>query len=100
MVATWGIVALSALLPLSVSGIGTREAVLVVVFEATGYSADAAVALGLLVLAVVIVGSSPGALEWLRRLFVGAEESPAGKAISAAPSMPATITHPPADQAA
>lgn len=99
MVATWGIIALSVLLPLSFGGIGTREAVLVVAFEATGHSADAAVALGFLVLAVVLVGSSPGAFEWLRRLFVGAEELPAGKTIRAVPSVPATIVHTRADQA-
>lgn len=83
LVATWGIVALSGLLPLSVSGIGTREAILVVAFDAVGHSPDVAVALGLLVMAVVFIGSLPGALEWLRRLFV------AGRGVSPAAARPA-----------
>jgi uncharacterized membrane protein YbhN (UPF0104 family) len=67
MVAAWGMVALSMLLPISVNGIGTREAVLVAAFHAADKSTDAAVALGLLVLAIGVVGSAPGAIEWLRR---------------------------------
>ncbi len=71
IVAVWGIVALSLLLPISVNGIGTREAILVLAFDAADKSTDAAVALGLLVLAVVAVGSTPGAIEWLRRAVTG-----------------------------
>lgn len=71
IVAVWGIIALSMLLPISVNGIGTREAILVVAFDAADKSTDAAVALGLLVLAVVAVGSTPGAIEWLRRAVTG-----------------------------
>ena len=71
MVAVWGIIALSLLLPLSVNGVGTREAVLVTAFNAVDESTDAAVAIGLLTLAVVAVGSSPGLIEWLRRFVTG-----------------------------
>ncbi len=71
MVAVWGIIALSLLLPLSVNGVGTREAVLVTAFNAVDESTDAAVAIGLLTLAVVAVGSSPGLIEWLRRFATG-----------------------------
>jgi len=67
MVAAWGIVALSMLLPISVNGIGTREAVLVAAFHAADKSTDAAVALGLLVLVIGALGSAPGAIEWVRR---------------------------------
>lgn len=76
MVAVWGIIALSLLLPLSVNGVGTREAVLVTAFSAVDESRDAAVAIGLLTLAVVAVGSSPGLIEWLRRFLVGSGRSP------------------------
>ena len=69
--AIWGIIALTALLPISISGIGTREAVLVAAFSAAGESTDAAIALGLLLLAVAALGYSPGAIEWLRRLSAG-----------------------------
>ena len=71
MVAVWGIIALSLLLPLSVNGVGTREAVLVTAFNAVDESTDAAVAIGLLTLAVVAIGSSPGLIEWLRRFVTG-----------------------------
>jgi uncharacterized membrane protein YbhN (UPF0104 family) len=71
IVAVWGIIALSFLLPISVNGIGTREAILVVAFDAADRSTDAAVALGLLVLVVVAIGSAPGAIEWLRRAATG-----------------------------
>ena len=53
MVAVWGIIALSLLLPLSVNGVGTREAVLVTAFSAVDRSTDAAVAIGLLTLVIV-----------------------------------------------
>lgn len=75
MVAVWGVIALSFLLPISVNGIGTREAILVVAFDAADKSTDAAVALGLLVLAVVAIGSAPGAIEWLRRAATGTGRS-------------------------
>jgi uncharacterized membrane protein YbhN (UPF0104 family) len=71
MLAVWGIIALSLLLPISVNGVGTREAVLATAFHAADKSTDAAVAIGLLTLAVVAVGSSPGLIEWLRRFFFG-----------------------------
>ena len=71
MVAVWGIIALSLLLPLSVNGVGTREAVLVTAFSAVDRSTDAAVAIGLLTLVIVGIGSSPGLIEWVRRTLVG-----------------------------
>ena len=71
MVAVWGVIAFSFLLPLTVNGIGTREVILVAAFSAADRSTDAAVAIGLLTLAVVAVGSSPGIVEWLRRFLVG-----------------------------
>lgn len=88
MVATWGVIALTMLLPLSVNGLGTREGVLVVAFSAVDGSTDAAVALGLLILVVVAIGSSPGALEWLQR-FLAPKPAPvddlASQAAAAAP---------------
>ena len=71
MVAVWGVIAFSFLLPLTVNGIGTREVILVAAFSAADRSTDAAVAIGLLTLAVVAAGSSPGIVEWLRRFFIG-----------------------------
>ena len=71
MVAVWGIIALSLLLPLSVNGVGTREAILVTAFSAVDRSTDAAVAIGLLTLVIVGIGSSPGLIEWVRRTLVG-----------------------------
>jgi len=85
MLAVWGIIALSLLLPLSVNGVGTREAILVTAFSAVDESTDAAVAIGLLTLAVVAVGSSPGLIEWLRRFLVGGDKSlGAGTAVAQA----------------
>ena len=71
MVAVWGIIALSMLLPLSVNGVGTREAILVTAFSAVDRSTDAAVAIGLLTLVIVGIGSSPGLFEWVRRTLLG-----------------------------
>ena len=71
IVAVWGVIALSFLLPLTVNGIGTREVILVAAFSAADRSTDAAVAIGLLTLAIVAVGSSPGIVEWLRRFLIG-----------------------------
>ena len=71
MVAVWGIIALSLLLPLSVNGVGTREAILVTAFSAVDRSTDAAVAIGLLTLVIVGIGSSPGLIEWVRRTLAG-----------------------------
>ncbi|MCH8161896.1 MAG: flippase-like domain-containing protein [Chloroflexi bacterium] len=73
MVAVWGIIALSLLLPLSVNGVGTREAILVTAFSAVDRSTDAAVAIGLLTLVIVGIGSSPGLIEWVRRTLVGSD---------------------------
>ena len=85
MTATWGVVALTMLLPLSVNGVGTREGVLILAFDAVDRSADAAVAVGLLVLAVSAVGASPGIIEWLRRFLVGGER--VDEAATAAPAI-------------
>ncbi|MEX0785896.1 MAG: lysylphosphatidylglycerol synthase transmembrane domain-containing protein [Dehalococcoidia bacterium] len=85
IVATWGVVALSLLLPLSVNGLGTREAVLVAAFRAAGESTDAAVAVGLLAFGVVAVGSLPGAFEWLRRFLRGSGQQASGLAPVAPP---------------
>ena len=71
IVAVWGVIAFSLLLPLTVNGIGTREVILVAAFSAADRSTDAAVAIGLLTLAIVAVGSSPGIVEWLRRFLIG-----------------------------
>ena len=71
MVAVWGIIALSLLLPLSVNGVGTREAILVTAFSAVDRSTDAAVAIGLLTLVIVAIGTSPGVIEWVRRTLSG-----------------------------
>ncbi len=81
MVAVWGIIALSLLLPLSVNGVGTREAILVTAFSAVDRSTDAAVAIGLLTLVIVGIGTSPGVIEWVRRTLAGSgrplDEAPA-----------------------
>jgi uncharacterized membrane protein YbhN (UPF0104 family) len=88
MVAAWGVVALSMLLPISVNGVGTREAVLVVAFHAADEPRDAAVALGLLVLVVGIIGSLPGAIEWLRRSFGGSARPAPPRQVPASPPAP------------
>lgn len=84
VVAVWGIIAFSLLLPISINGIGTREAILVVAFHAADESRDAAVAIGLLVVLVGAIGSLPGAYEWLRRSFAGSGAA----ARAAAPAVP------------
>ena len=91
IVAVWGVIALSMLLPISVNGLGTREAILVVAFDAAGKSTDAAVALGLLVLAAVAIGSTPGIVEWLHRAVAGGRqaaslENSSGDPLSAEPA--------------
>lgn len=98
MTATWGVIALSMLLPLSISGIGTREAILAVAFSAAGESADAAVALGLLTLATVAIGSSPGAIEWLRRFLTDTRKPSAPP--MAPPTMTAAGAHPQGERSA
>lgn len=75
MVAVSGIIGLSLLLPLSVNGVGTREAILVTAFSAVDRSTDAAVAIGLLMLVLAAIGSSPGLIEWVRRTLVGSGKS-------------------------
>ena len=71
MVAVSGVIGLSLLLPLSVNGVGTREAILVTAFSAADRSTDAAVAIGLLMLLLAAIGSSPGLIEWVRRTLAG-----------------------------
>ncbi len=68
IVAVWGIVALTVLVPFSINGIGMREGVYVAALATVGVSRDRAFALSLLVLAAAFVGATPGAIEWLVRL--------------------------------
>lgn len=76
VVAVWGIIAFSMLLPISVNGLGTREAILVVAFNHADKSHDAAVASGLLVIVVGAVGALPGLFEWVRRAIAGSGRAP------------------------
>lgn len=90
MVAVWGVIALTMLLPISVNGLGTREAVLIAAFHAVDRSTDEAVALGLLILIASAIGSAPGAIEWLRRAFMPSASNAAPAAASApASALPA-----------
>jgi uncharacterized membrane protein YbhN (UPF0104 family) len=87
VVAVWGIIAFSLLLPISVNGVGTREAILVVAFNHAGKSHDAAIAAGLLVIVVGAVGSLPGLYEWGWRAIAGSGRG-AADASQASPSLP------------
>lgn len=56
------------LLPITVSGVGVREALFAAVLPARGFSADSGVALGLLVFAVIYVGIALiGLVAWIAR---------------------------------
>jgi uncharacterized membrane protein YbhN (UPF0104 family) len=87
VVAAWGVVALTMLLPLSVNGIGTREGVYVGLFAARDVSAEAAFAASLVVVAAALVAAAPGALEWLYRFTLPRRHAPANDiaAVDAAP---------------
>lgn len=57
-----------SLLPISISGVGIREALFAVVFPQRGFSADAGVALGILVFGVIYGGVALlGLLAWIVR---------------------------------
>lgn len=57
-----------SLLPISISGVGIREALFAVVFPQRGFSADAGVALGILVFGVIYGGVALlGLLAWMAR---------------------------------
>jgi uncharacterized membrane protein YbhN (UPF0104 family) len=67
LAAAAAMVVLVVMLPVSIAGLGSREAVLVLLFTAAGEPKDEAVALGVLLFAVGMVARMPGALGWLRR---------------------------------
>ena len=67
LAAVAAMVVLVVMVPLSFAGLGSREAILVVLFTAAGEPKDAAVALGVLLFAVGLIARLPGALGWLRR---------------------------------
>jgi uncharacterized protein (TIRG00374 family) len=60
------ITALLTLLPVSVSGIGTRDAALIYLFGTVGLAAEKALAISLLVLALMVACGFIGLLAWLR----------------------------------
>ncbi|MEZ4311626.1 MAG: lysylphosphatidylglycerol synthase transmembrane domain-containing protein [Polyangiaceae bacterium] len=69
-----------SLLPISISGVGIREALFAVVFPQRGFSADAGVALGILVFGVIYGGVALlGLIAWMARpptVAAGAGEGP------------------------
>ncbi len=67
LAAVAAMVVLVVMVPISFAGLGSREAILVVLFTAAGEPKDAAVALGVLLFVVGLVARLPGALGWLRR---------------------------------
>jgi uncharacterized protein (TIRG00374 family) len=62
----FAITSLLTLLPVSVSGIGTRDAALVYLFGTVGLAAEEALAISLLVLALMAACGLVGLLAWLR----------------------------------
>jgi hypothetical protein len=67
LTAAAAMVVLVVMLPVSVLGIGSREATLVVLFTASGQPHEAAVALGVLMFISGLIARLPGALSWWRR---------------------------------
>ncbi len=67
LAAAAAMVVLVVMLPISIAGLGSREAMLVLLFSAAGEPKEAAVALGVLLFAVGIVARLPGAAGWMRR---------------------------------
>ncbi len=59
------LISLGAMLPLSINGLGVRDALYLLLFARLGTPPDAAVSLALLYLAVTIVSSLPGGLIYL-----------------------------------
>ena len=68
LIAVWGLVALTLLIPFSINGIGVREGIYVAALATVGVSRDSAFALSLLMLAATFIAATPGAVEWLVRL--------------------------------
>jgi uncharacterized membrane protein YbhN (UPF0104 family) len=67
LTAAAAMVVLVVMLPVSILGIGSREATLVVLFTASGQPHEAAVALGVLMFISGLISRLPGALSWWRR---------------------------------
>jgi uncharacterized membrane protein YbhN (UPF0104 family) len=67
LAAVAAMVVLVVMVPISFAGLGSREAMLVVLFTAAGEPKDAAVALGVLLFAVGLAARLPGVLGWVRR---------------------------------
>lgn len=67
LAAAAAMVVLVVMLPISIAGLGSREAMLVLLFSAAGEPKDAAIALGVLLFATGIVARLPGAAGWMRR---------------------------------
>jgi uncharacterized protein (TIRG00374 family) len=67
LAAVAAMVVLVVMVPISFAGLGSREAILVVMFTAAGEPKDAAIALGVLLFAVGLFARLPGALGWIRR---------------------------------
>jgi uncharacterized protein (TIRG00374 family) len=67
LAAVAAMVVLVVMVPISFAGLGSREAMLVVLFTAAGEPKNAAVALGVLLFAVGLAARLPGVLGWVRR---------------------------------
>lgn len=67
LAAVAAMVVLVVMVPISFAGLGSREAILVVLFTAAGEPKDAAVALGVLLFIVGLIARLPGAIGWFRR---------------------------------
>jgi uncharacterized membrane protein YbhN (UPF0104 family) len=67
VIASTSLAGLAALLPISVGGIGTRDATLVILFAMTGHSREEAVALSTLILALNALTWPVGFIAWLWR---------------------------------
>lgn len=81
LAAVAAMVVLVVMVPISFAGLGSREAMLVVLFTAAGEPKDAAVALGVLLFAVGLIARLPGALGWLRRARPALRSVPAAAPI-------------------
>lgn len=82
LAAAAAMVVLVVMLPISIAGLGSREAMLVLLFSAAGEPKEAAVALGVLLFAVGIVARLPGAAGWMRRRMrheLPAPDAPVGE---------------------
>ena len=61
------LVGLMMLLPITINGLGAREAILVTLFSAAGAPQEEAIALGLLMFATNVLSRLPGFFAWTRR---------------------------------